>query len=265
MSNILKVNSSGSNVADLQQALLTAGFNPGSIEGFFGNGTEAAVLAYQRSAGLAADGIVGPKTATSLGLNAIPSVPSSIPNVTVAIVSTMFPMTPLGNIKLNLPVVLDNLVSASLSDKMMVLMALGTIRAETESFLPISEGKSRLNTSPSGHPFDLYDNRKDLGNTGPPDGERFCGRGFIQLTGRDNYSRYSKEIGQDLVTNPDSANEPLIAAKLLTRFIADRENPIREALAENDLAQARRLVNGGSHGLDRFTDAFQKGMLLIPD
>ena len=36
----------------------------------------------------------------------------------------------------------------------MVLMALATIRAETESFEPISEGKSKFNTSPGGRPFD---------------------------------------------------------------------------------------------------------------
>jgi peptidoglycan L-alanyl-D-glutamate endopeptidase CwlK len=34
----------------------------------------------------------------------------------------------------------------------MILMALGTIRAETASFEPISEGQSRFNTSPGGHP-----------------------------------------------------------------------------------------------------------------
>ena len=66
----------------------------------------------------------------------------------------------------------------------MILMALATICAETGSFLPISEGQSHFNTSPGGHPFDLYDSRADLGNLGPPDGERFKGRGFIQLTGR---------------------------------------------------------------------------------
>ena len=73
----------------------------------------------------------------------------------------MFPVTPIGHITANLPPVLDALVVSNLADKAMVLMALGTIRAETESFEPISEGKSRFNTSPSGHPFDLYDNRKD--------------------------------------------------------------------------------------------------------
>jgi peptidoglycan L-alanyl-D-glutamate endopeptidase CwlK len=176
----------------------------------------------------------------------------------------MFPMTPIGNITANLPPVLDALAAADMPDRAMVLMALGTIRAETESFEPISEGRSRFNTSPSGHPFDLYDNRSDLGNNGPPDGANFRGRGFVQLTGRSNYTRYASEIGLDLANNPELANDPQVAAKLLTRFLADREGKIREALAAKDLATARRLVNGGSNGLDRFTDAFNKGMQLIP-
>jgi putative chitinase len=264
MSAMLQLNSSGLEVTALQQALQAAGFSPGAIDGSFGPGTEAAVLAFQHSEGLAGDGIVGPNTATALGLAAIPSVPSAVPGVTVQVVSQMFPVTPIGNIKANLPPVLDALVSAELPDKAMVLMALGTIRAETESFLPISEGQSRFNSSPSGHPFDLYDNRQDLGNTGAPDGANFRGRGFVQLTGRANYTRYAGEIGVDLVTNPELANDPKVAAKLLARFLGDREDRIREALAGDDLATARRLVNGGSNGLDRFTDAFNRGMQLIP-
>ena len=263
MSAMLQLNSSGPDVSALQQALQAAGFSPGAIDGSFGPGTEAAILAFQRSKGLAVDGIVGPNTATALGLTKIPLVPSVVPGVTVQIVSHMFPVTPIGNIKTNLPPVLDALVSAKLPDKAMVLMALGTIRAETESFQPISEAQSRFNTSPSGHPFDLYDNRRDLENTGSPDGANFRGRGFVQLTGRANYTRYAAEIGVDLVSNPELANDSQVAAKLLARFLGDREDRIREALAVNDLATARRLVNGGSNGLDRFSDTFNKGMQLL--
>lgn len=177
----------------------------------------------------------------------------------------MFPLTPIGNITAHLPPVLDALVAANLSDKGMVLVALGTIRAETESFEPISEARSRFNTSPSGLPFDLYDNRQDLGNIGAPDGANFRGRGFVQLTGRANYTRYANEIAQDLVTHPESANDSQIAATILARLLSDREDRIREALAANpkDLTTARRLVNSGSNGLDRFTDAFNRGMQLI--
>lgn len=263
--DILQLNSSGPDVTALQQALQRVGFSPGAVDGFFGAATEAAVLAFQKSEGLAADGVVGPNTAKALGLAAIPSIPSAIPSVTVQVVTQMFPVTPIGNIKANLPHVLDALVSAKLPDRAMVLMALGTIRAETESFLPISEGQSRFNTSPSGHPFDLYDNRQDLGNRGAPDGSNFRGRGFVQLTGRANYMRYGDEIGMDLVANPELANDPEFASNLLARFLGDREDRIREALAANDLATARRLVNGGSNGLDRFSDAFNKGMKLIPE
>lgn len=263
MGTILQLNSSGPDVAALQRSLGDAGFNPGSIDGSFDLATQAAVLAFQRSEGLAADGIVGPNTAKALKLASIPAVPSVIPGVTVQVVSRMFPFTPIGNIKMNLPAVLDALVAASLIDKAMALMALSTIRAETESFEPISEGRSRFNTSPSGHPFDLYDNRRDLGNRGAPDGAVFCGRGFIQLTGRDNYTRYGAEIGKNLVGNPQLANDPSIASELLARFLKDRENRIREALAGNDLATARRLVNGGSHGLDRFENAFETGSRLL--
>jgi putative chitinase len=261
---MLHLSSLGPDVISLQQALQAAGFSPGAIDGLFGPGTEAAVLAFQRSEDLAADGVVGPNTATALGLAAIPSIPSAVPSVTVQVVSQMFPLTPIGNIKANLPPVLAALVSANLPDRAMVLMALGTIRAETESFQPISEGQSRFNTSPWGHPFDLYDNRRDLGNTGAPDGANFRGRGFVQLTGRSNYTQYASEIEVDLVTHPEFANDPQIAATLLARFLGDRENRIREALADNDLKTARRLVNGGSNGLDRFTDAFNKGTQLIP-
>jgi putative chitinase len=265
MSDLLRVNSSGPDVAALQQALAKAGFNPGVADGVFGLGTEAAVLGFQRSKGLAADGVVGPSTAKALGLAAIPAKPSAIAGVTVQLVSQLFPATPVGNINANLPLVLDSLVSESLSDKAMVLMALGTIRAETESFMPISEGQSRFNTSPTGHPFDLYDNRQDLGNTGPPDGANFRGRGFVQLTGRANYLRYGKELDLDLIGNSALANDGQIAAKLLARFLADREDRIREALAESDLSSARQLVNGGSNGLDRFTDTFNRGNAIITD
>jgi len=177
----------------------------------------------------------------------------------------MFPHTQVDNIRTNLPFVLDALVEKALVDKPMVLMALATIRAETEGFEPISEGKSKFNTSPGGHPFDLYDNRRDLGNQGRGDGEKFKGRGFIQLTGRFNYEKYGKviDLGNQLVDNPDLANDPTIAAKLLASFLQDKERRIKEALLDNDLRSARKSVNGGSHGLERFTEAFNIGDSLI--
>lgn len=263
----LREGATGPQVEALQRRLKERGFSPGQIDGTFGPGTEAAVLAFQRSEGLLADGVVGPRTARALGLDfGVETVPS-VTDVPTATVSKMFPFTPLDNIKKNLPFVLRALVEPNLTDKKMVLMALATIRAETESFLPISELPSRFNTSPGGHPFDLYDSRHDLGNLGPPDGERFKGRGFVQLTGRANYLQHGQAIGLGgrLIEEPDLASDPAIGSRLLASFLKSKEIAIKQALLEGDLRHARRLVNGGSHGLERFSEAYRIGEQLLPD
>jgi peptidoglycan L-alanyl-D-glutamate endopeptidase CwlK len=265
----LREGSTGDQVIQLQSSLKALSFDPGTIDGDFGPKTTAAVIAFQQSKGLQADGVVGPEVIAALQL--VPSTPDSdhspslTKKVTPEIVSRMFPSTPVGNIRTNLPFVLAALDEVSLVDKGMILMALGTIRAETGSFRPISEGISRFNTSQGGHPFNLYDNRHDLGNQGSPDGANFRGRGFVQLTGRANYAQFSGELGlgNQLVNHPEMANEPQIAGKLLARFIKDKEAGIRRALSNDDLKTARRLVNGGSHGLDDFTSAFRIGENLI--
>jgi peptidoglycan hydrolase-like protein with peptidoglycan-binding domain len=53
-------------IKELQQALSTAGFDPGPADGTFGRRTEAAVIAFQQANGLSADGVVGPETASAL-------------------------------------------------------------------------------------------------------------------------------------------------------------------------------------------------------
>jgi peptidoglycan hydrolase-like protein with peptidoglycan-binding domain len=53
-------------VTCIQEALIICGFNPGKADGKMGPNTSAAIKAFQKSAGLSADGIVGPKTAQSL-------------------------------------------------------------------------------------------------------------------------------------------------------------------------------------------------------
>src|SRR5579863_4959508 len=158
--NSLREGDSGPEVTALQNQLKAQGFSPGVIDGNFGPGTEAALLAFQKSEGIEPDGVVGPQTAAALSGAPTPSPPAGgKPNVTVAIVSRMFPATHLDPINQNLPAVLAELDAVGLMSVPMVLVALATIRAETEGFVPISEGISRYNTSPGGRPFDLYDFR----------------------------------------------------------------------------------------------------------
>ena len=261
----LEIGDAGPAVRRLQAALKTAGFDPGLIDGEFGAGTEAAVMAFQASSGLLVDGIAGPRTLHALKLAKSDKLPAAIERFTLQVVAQMFDDAPLSNLREHLPVVLGAMTDADLVDRTMLLMALATVRAETGRFEPIDEYRSRYNSSPRGHPFDLYDNRADLGNRGAPDGARYKGRGYIQLTGRDNYTRYGKRLGRPLVKQPELANEPACAAQLLATFLGDRELQIKTAVQEGDLRRARRLVNGGSHGLDAFVEAWRIGALLTDD
>jgi hypothetical protein len=207
----------------------------------------------------------------------LPVVPVAVPGaallatdildqVTAQAVKRMFPATPLANIAANLPHVSTGLRSRGLGDRAMVLMALSTIRAETEGFVPISEGRSQFNTKNT--PFDLYDagtpKGARLGNTQKGDGPRFRGRGYVQLTGRDNYTRISGQIGVNLVDDPERANDPATAGVILAQFLKNQQSAIRAVLARDDLKAARKLVNGGSHGFSRFEDAFRRGEEALP-
>ncbi|RZU02525.1 peptidoglycan-binding protein [Rivibacter subsaxonicus] len=261
----LELGDGSPSVRKLQKALKDAGFDPGLVDGEFGAGTEAALKAFQQSAGLLADGVAGPRTLKALGLVKSDKLEPALDRFSTQVVAQMFVGAPLANIRNYLPVVLEAMKAAGMVDRTMLLMALCTIRAETAGFAPINEGVSRYNTSPRGHQFDLYDNRKDLGNRGEPDGASYKGRGFIQLTGRSNYQTYGKRLGVPLEKEPDRANEPMVAAQILACFLADRERQIKEAVLEGDLRHARRLVNGGSHGLDVFVQAWRIGDMLTDD
>lgn len=66
---------------------------------------------------------------------------------------------------------------------------------------------------------------KELGNTSPGDGAKYAGRGYVQLTGKTNYARATEELRKlgvtaDLVSNPDLAMRPDIAAIIMTLGMA---------------------------------------------
>jgi putative chitinase len=263
----LERGSKGDDVCRLQALLCRSGFDAKPIDGDFGSGTERAVRSFQASNHLTGDGRVDDGTQKSLGMDKPDPTATPVPvidQLTVDDVVAMFSrFTARANIERNLPPVLAALRAADLDDRDIVLMALATIRAETEGFEPIDEGISKFNTDDGAHPFNRYDDMTALGNRGRPDGERYKGRGFIQLTGRANYQRYGERLDVDLVNRPELANDPTVAARILVEFIRDKRRAAKYAIFGGDLAQARKLVNGGSHGLDRFTEAFQAGERLL--
>ena len=265
-SPLLSRSACGQDVIHLQCALAAAGVFEANIDGSFGPATAKAITDFERLRGLPETGTLTADTAKPLGWCKAQPVPSRVPAVTAGLAGRLFSSAAGPHIGVNLPHVVNALAEAGLADRAMIAMALATIRVETSLFLPISELPSSFNTSPGGKPFDLYDGRAALGNMGAPDGSRFRGRGFIQLTGRANFLQFSTtlNLGTDLVTNPFLAHESSTAARILAAYLKSRENRIRAALNENRLADARRAVNGGSNGLADFIAAYQLALQLLP-
>lgn len=92
----------------------------------------------------------------------------------------------------------------------------------------------------------LYEDRKDLGNTQPGDGERFPGRGWMMISGRANYEWIGEELGINLLSSPHSLESPTPAACSAAVFWCKR---VGEAWRSDDLTQVTRLINGGVIGL----------------
>jgi len=166
------------------------------------------------------------------------------------------------------PAVYMALDEADLDYEDMMLMALATISAEAGDFdITVREYVSRCNTSEearaAGHYFDMYDSRGDLGNRGAPDGYMYRGGGAMQLTGRYNYSEIGKVLGLPLEEKPELIENPVVSARALALFLSRRKMEINAALRNRDYSKARRLVNGGAHGLDEFQSTYLRGMSLI--
>lgn len=183
-------------------------------------------------------------------------------------VKRILPQAPAGYINRYWFPVMMAMDEQGLATKPMLLMAIATIAVETGNFdITIREYTSRYNTSEAaraqGHYFDLYDNRTDLGNTGKPDGYKYRGGGAIQLTGRYNYREIGKQMGLPLEDNPELISHPIVSARALALFIKNKESKIEFALANSDYRMARKLVNGGAHGISRFQDAYIAGLKII--
>lgn len=125
--------------------------------------------------------------------------------------------------------------------------AMATIRTEVgKMYQPIRELASG----------DAYEGRVSLGNTQPGDGRKFKGRGFIQITGRNNYANFGHLIEVDLINNPDLALDPNNSAKILAFYF--KQNGVIQACLNKDWVKVRKLVNGGTNGLDTFLSVIKQ-------
>ena len=90
-----------------------------------------------------------------------------------------------------------------------------------------------------------YEGRLDLGNTQTGDGPLFKGRGFVQLTGRTNYTDWKDRLEIDIVSHPERVMEPEIAAKILVQGMRDGSfTSVRlNDHIGNDFVNARKIIN----------------------
>lgn len=95
--------------------------------------------------------------------------------------------------------------------------------------------------------FSKYEGRKDLGNVQKGDGLRFKGRGFIQVTGRYNYTLISKDTRIDYLNNPEwLEREPDAMISALWYWQKKKLNTYADS---KDVKGAAKVINGGYNGL----------------
>jgi putative chitinase len=145
---------------------------------------------------------------------------------------------------------------------------LATIKWETmNTFAPIHEMGSLSY-------FDKYEPGTEigdrLGNTAAGDGFLYRGRGYVQITGRENYTHIGSLLGVDLVNNPDLALDPNTAYKIAADgmrhgwFTGRRLSQYMQANGSPDYINARRIINGLDHAADISALAQRFARMLTP-
>lgn len=227
---LLKVGSTGEDVKKLQTKLgLT-------VDGSFGPKTETAVKDWQSKNGLTADGIVGDGTWSKMfGTEVIKEDVVITPAAGLSI----------DKLKGKVP---DTVLSqiAETAKKFNITSNLRLAHFMAQCAHESGNWKYRLELA-SGS---AYEGRKDLGNTEKGDGVRFKGRGYIQLTGRANYGKFSKFIGEDCVANPNLVSDKYPLASAGFFFDSNKLWSICDLGSTDEIVtKVTKRVNGGTNGL----------------
>lgn len=149
---------------------------------------------------------------------------------------------PQRNVAIHWPNLLAALDELGINTPAVQIAMAATVAVETRSFQPIRERRADKVRQPA-----LWASQERYWPSG------FYGRGFVQLTWRGNYLDAGEVLGLDLVGNPDLALEPMTAARILARYFLGRGIPA--AAEAGDWRKVRRLVNGGTNGLEDFLAA----------
>ena len=231
---VLQQGSTGPDVTALQTRLKELGFDPNGVDGNFGPGTKTAVIAFQQSKGLNADGKAGPNTMAAMqaGGSATPAGDSSlvvdngsglnlaglkghIPDSVIAQIpetASKFGITT--NLRLAHFLAQCALESVKFTATVENLnySAQGLLNTFPKYFKGVDVNAYAHNREKIGN--HVYANRMGNGDEASGDGFKFRGRGYIQLTGKNNYTSFTGFIGDDCVANPDlvATTHPLASA-----------------------------------------------------
>jgi len=256
---LLKLGSKGEYVKKIQEKLGL------SADGSFGPGTEKAVKEWQSKNGLTADGIVGDGTwvkmfdgespvkiveSGSLNLTALKGhIPDSV-IVQIPDVAKKFGITT--NLRLahflaqcghesgGFKAVSENLNYGAKG-----------LRDIFGKYFPTDKLAASYERKPEKIANKVYANRMGNGNEASGEGFKFRGRGYIQLTGKENYKKFGKFIEEDIVSNPDlvATRYPLASAAFF--FNSNNLWTICDKGADAATVTAvTKRVNGGVLGLD---------------
>ena len=264
---ILKKGSKGEEVKQLQAKLGLA------ADGVFGPGTEKQLKAWQTKNGLTADGIAGPATLAKLGVTTQETVSKEVIKEDVVIpkggpielsklkghvpdsVITQIP-TVMEKFQINTPLRLAHFLAQCGHES-------GNFRAVQENLNYSADGLKRIfpkyfpgnlaesyARNPEKIASKVYGGRMGNGDETTKEGFKFRGRGYIQLTGKANYTAFAKSIGEDTVANPDLVATKYPLASAAWFFSKNGLNAIADKGAESATVTAvTKRVNGGTLGL----------------
>ena len=274
---VLKVGSTGDLVKQLQTKLGVGN------DGTFGPGTEKALKAWQQANGLTADGIAGPATLAKLGI-----VEASAPAATSAAVpASSFKLAALkGHVPdAVIAQIPETAAKFGITTPLRLAHFLAQCGHESGGFKAVSEN---LNYGASGlkgifkkyFPTDalaaayerkpekiankVYASRMGNGAEASGDGYKFRGRGYIQLTGKDNYTAFDKTVEDDILANPDlvATKYPLASAGFF--FKSNGLWAVCDKGADTAAVTAvTKRVNGGTIGLEDRIKHFKEYYALL--
>lgn len=140
---------------------------------------------------------------------------------------------------------------------------------------------ARLSTTEEFASGSAYEGREDLGNIYAGDGQKFKGRGLIQITGRANYQGVKDNFGWDVINKPELLEEPKKATEVSAWWWSNRKrsgktlNQWADELSPKDSVysgknaqvyeQITRGVNGGVNGLAERKSFFNQSQSVYDD